>query len=80
MQQLDVAFTTMLNSKAKSDALLSQAVNFAAKTPYDLLGVADGIKQLLAYGTAAEDAIETVEMLRRGCPSRWVTWCTYTVR
>lgn len=63
MQQLDVAFTTMLNSKAKSDALLSQAVNFAAKTPYDLLGVADGIKQLLAYGTAAEDAIETVEML-----------------
>lgn len=63
MQQLDVAFTTMLNSKAKSDALLSQTVNFAAKTPYDLLGVADGIKQLLAYGTAAEDAIETVEML-----------------
>lgn len=36
---------------------------FRSKTPYDLLGVADGIKQLLAYGTAAEDAIETVEML-----------------
>ena len=63
MQQLDAAFTTMLNSKAKSDALLSQAVNFAAKTPYDLLGVADGIKRVLAYGIAAEDAIETVEML-----------------
>lgn len=63
MQQLDVAFTTMLNSKAKADALLSQAVNFAAKTPFDLQGVASGIKQLLAYGTAGEDAIETVEML-----------------
>lgn len=63
MQQLEVAFTTMLNSKAKADALLSQAVNFAAKTPFDLQGVASGIKQLLAYGTASEEAIETVEML-----------------
>lgn len=63
MQQLEVAFTTMLQSGEKARNLLAEAVEFAAKTPFDLPGVASGVKQLLAYGTAAEDAIETVEML-----------------
>ena len=63
MQQLEVAFTTMLQSGERASALLSDAVEFAAKTPFDLQGVAGGIRQLLAYGTAAEEAIDTVEML-----------------
>ncbi len=63
MQQLEVAFTTMLQSGERASALLADAVEFAAKTPFDLQGVAGGIRQLLAYGTAAEDAIDTVEML-----------------
>ena len=62
-QQLEVAFTTMLRSGEKSDRLMSEAVDFAARTPFDLQGVASGIRQLLAYGTAAEDAIKEVEML-----------------
>ena len=62
-QQLEVAFTTMLRSGEKADRLMAEAVDFAAHTPFDLQGVADGIRQLLAYGTAAEDAIEEVEML-----------------
>ena len=63
MQQLEVAFTTMLQSGERASALLADAVEFAAKTPFDLQGVAGGIRQLLAYGTAAEDVIEEVEML-----------------
>ena len=63
MQQLEVAFTTMLQSGERASALLADAVEFAAKTPFDLHGVAGGIRQLLAYGTAAEEAIGTVEML-----------------
>lgn len=63
MQQLEVAFTTMLQSGERASALLADAVEFAAKTPFDLQGVAGGIRQLLAYGTAAEEAIGTVEML-----------------
>lgn len=63
MQQLEVAFTTMLQSRERASALLADAVEFAAKTPFDLQGVAGGIRQLLAYGTAAEEAIDTVEML-----------------
>lgn len=62
-QQLEVAFTTMLRSGEKADKLMSEAVEFAARTPFDLQGVASGIRQLLAYGTAAEDAIKEVEML-----------------
>lgn len=62
-QQLEVAFSTMLQSREKAETLMSEATEFAAKTPFDLQGVAAGIKQLLAYGTAAEDAIDTVEML-----------------
>lgn len=62
-QQLSVAFTTMLGDKAKADQLLQEAAEFAAKTPFELSDVAGGTKQLLAYGTAAEDVIGDIEML-----------------
>lgn len=59
-QQLDVAFRTMLGSAEKADALMSQLVRTAATTPFDLQGVAQGAKQLLAYGIAAEDVNDTL--------------------
>lgn len=63
MQQLEIAFSTMLGSKEKADALIKEAVQFAATTPFDLQGVASGAKQLLAYGTAAENIIDDMRML-----------------
>ena len=62
-QQLEVAFKTMLGSKAEADALMADVVNFAATTPFDLQGVASGAKQLLAYGSAAEDVQGELRML-----------------
>lgn len=59
-QQLEVAFTTLLGSQEKSAALMSQLVETAAKTPFDLKGVADGARQLLAYDFAAEEVNETL--------------------
>lgn len=59
-QQLDVAFRTMLGSAKKADALMSQLVRTAATTPFDLQGAAQGAKQLLAYGIAAEDVNDTL--------------------
>ena len=59
-QKLDVAFTTMLRSKEKSDALMAQIVDTAAKTPFTLQEVAQGAKQLLAYQVAADKVNETV--------------------
>lgn len=62
-QQLEVAFTTLLQSKEKADALMSQMVELAAKTPFDLQGVASGARQLLAYGFAAEDVTDVLTRL-----------------
>lgn len=59
-QQLDVAFRTMLGSAEKANALMLQLVRTAATTPFDLQGVAQGAKQLLAYGIAAEDVNDTL--------------------
>lgn len=59
-QQLEVAFETMLQSKEKADALMVQIVDTAAKTPFDLQGVANGAKQLLAYGVASEEVNDTL--------------------
>lgn len=62
-QQLEVAFTTLLQNKEKADALMRQMVDLAATTPFDLQGVANGARQLLAYGFAAEDITDTLTRL-----------------
>lgn len=62
-QQLEITMETMLGSKAKADKLMSEIVAFAAKTPFDLKGVASGAKQLLAYGFQAEEVIQSLKMM-----------------
>ena len=59
-QQLEVAFTTMLQSEEKASDLMNQLVKTAAITPFDLKGVAGSAKQLLAYGIAAEEVNDTL--------------------
>lgn len=59
-QQLEIAFGTMLGNEQKAKALMDQMVDTAAKTPFDLMGVAGGAKQLLAYGTAADKVNDTL--------------------
>lgn len=62
-QQLEIAFGTMLGSEEKATALMQQMVNTAAKMPFDLMGVAEGAKQLLAYGVSAEKVNDTLVRL-----------------
>ena len=62
-QQLEIAFTTMLGSKQLADQLMRQAVETAAKTPFDLMQVASGYKQLMAYGMEFEKLNDTLIML-----------------
>lgn len=59
-QQLEVAFTTMLGSAEKANALMSQLTRTAATTPFGLEEVSKGAKQLLAYGFEAEKVNETL--------------------
>lgn len=49
-QKLEVAFKTMLGSEEKANDLMAQLIHTAAITPFDLKGVSEGAKQLLAYG------------------------------
>lgn len=62
-QQLEIAFSTMLQSEEKATALMKDVTEFAAKTPFDLQGVASGVKQLLAFGSASEEVIDEMRML-----------------
>lgn len=63
VQQLEVAFRTMLGSVSKADELLQQLVRTAAITPFGLEDVANGAKQLLAYGLEAEKVNDTLVRL-----------------
>lgn len=63
MQQLQVALSTVLQSKSKADALLAEVTEFARKTPFNLDDVANGAKQLLAYGSSAETVVDELSML-----------------
>lgn len=62
-QQLEIAFETMLGSKSKAHELMQQMEETAAKTPFDLDSVANGAKQLLAYGESADKVNDTLVRL-----------------
>lgn len=62
-EQLEISFTTMLQSKTKANNLMGELVQFAGTTPFDLKGTAQAAKQLLAYGTAASDITTELRML-----------------
>lgn len=62
-QQLQIALETMLGSKVVADEMMAKMVDFAAKTPFSLLEVSQGSKQLAAIGTDAEMIIPTLKAL-----------------
>lgn len=59
-QQLEIAFTTMLGSADKANDLMNQLIKTAATTPFNMSDVANGAKQLLAYGVAADEVNNTL--------------------
>ena len=62
-QQLEIAFGTMLGNEEQAKDLMDQMIQTAARTPFDLMGVAGGAKQLMAYGTAADKVNDTLVRL-----------------
>lgn len=63
IQQLGIAFETMLGSKRAADKMMSEIIDFAQRTPFTLTDVADNVKQLIAMGIASEDAMDTLKAL-----------------
>lgn len=62
-QQFEIAFETMLGSGQKAKRMISDLANLAATTPFDMKGVVNGAKQLLAYGFAANEITDTMRRL-----------------
>ncbi len=59
-QKTEIALKTMLGSEEKANALMSEAIDLAAKTPFEMKDVSNGIKQLLAFQVPAEEVIDTL--------------------
>lgn len=71
-QQLEIAFTTMLKSGTQAKGLMDRLIDTAAKTPFDLSGIASSAKQMLAYGSTVDNVVDELVML--------VTWLRAWVR
>lgn len=62
-QQLEIAFSTMLKSGTQAKGLMNQLIDTAAKTPFDLTGIASSAKQMLAYGSTVDNVVDELVML-----------------
>jgi len=60
MEQVQIAFETMLGSAEAANDLIEDITKFAATTPFELTGLVKSSKQLLAFGFAAEEIIPTM--------------------
>lgn len=57
LEQNQIAFTTMLGSADKAQKMLSDLATFAASTPFEMRGLTDATKRLVAFGFSAESVI-----------------------
>ncbi len=55
MEQAQVAFEVMLGSADEAKKLLAELDDFAASTPFQLPGIIDAGRKLLAFGSTAQD-------------------------
>jgi len=63
LQQADAAFTTMLWSADASKKMLKDLSDFARVTPFELTGIRETAKQMLAMWVSADDMIPTLKSL-----------------
>ena len=62
-ERLEVSFGVMLKNMDKGKVLMKGLTDFAAKTPFQMKGIADATKTLLSFGVANENIISRLTML-----------------
>lgn len=72
LQQVTIAFETMLGSAEKAKVFLQDLSDFAAITPFNIGDVRDNAKQLLAMWVAADNVIPTMKALWDVAAWLWV--------
>lgn len=63
IEQIEIAFETMTGSAEKANTLLQEITDFAKTTPFQLGGLFDASKSLLAFGFDAKEIIPTLDTL-----------------
>ena len=63
LERINKQFLALTGSIESTNLLLEQVKEFAKKTPFDLVGVADLAKGFLAIGTEAKDVIPRVQAI-----------------
>ena len=63
MEGLTAQFTVMTGSAEKAKGVISEIADFAAKTPFDKLGLSNAAKTLMAFGMEADKVVPTLKML-----------------
>lgn len=62
-QQLEIALTTMLQSSERGGKLMQDIIQTAATTPFSMKSLATGAKQMIAFGSQAENVVGELRML-----------------
>jgi len=62
-EQTQIAFTTMLGSAEEADKLLRELADFAAKTPFEIVGIEQNAKMLLAMSIEVDNLLPTLKTL-----------------
>ncbi len=60
MEQLEISFGTMLGSSEAAKKMLGDLNELGAQTPFEFPELADAGKKLVAFGTPAEDIVDTL--------------------
>lgn len=63
MEGLNAEFKVMTGSAERASAVIKEISDFAAKTPFDKLGLSRAAKTLMAFGLQSEKVVPTLKML-----------------
>ena len=63
LERLTAQFKALIGSASGAKTVLAQLTDFAKKTPFDLVGVADLAKGFLAIGTSTEDLLPRIRAI-----------------
>jgi len=62
-EQLEIAFGTMLGSADKAKQMIASLSQFAAKTPFEMPGITQAARSLMAFGTSEDQVIPLLRIL-----------------
>ena len=63
MERLETSFESMLGSASKARDMVDDLADFAAKTPFQLVGIGESAKKLLGFGVEQDAIIDKLKLL-----------------